>query len=117
MIGLGASKGPGRAEIATMEALESPLLELDTSDARGALINVIGGSSLTLGEAERCANIIQEKISPHAKIIWGAAVDESLQDELRVMLVLTGVKSDQIHGSTENRQLRALRSQHIEFVN
>ncbi|HJM55298.1 MAG TPA: cell division protein FtsZ [Poseidonia sp.] len=117
MIGLGAAKGPGRAEAATMEALHSPLLELDMSDARGALINVVGGSNLTLGEAERCAQIIQEQISPNAKIIWGAAVDESLSDEIRVMLVLTGVKSDQIHGATENRQLRALRNRQIEFVN
>lgn len=117
MIGLGAARGPGRAEAATMEALHSPLLELDMSDARGALINVVGGSSLTLGEAERCAQLIQEQISSNAKIIWGAAVDESLGDDLRVMLVLTGVKSAQIHGSSENRQIRALRNRQIEFVN
>ncbi len=117
MIGLGASSATNRAEEATLEALHSPLLELDTSDARGALINVVGGSTLTLGEAERCAHIIQEKISPHAKIIWGAAVDEELGDEIRVMLVLTGVKSEQIHGSGENRQMRALRNKSIEFVN
>ena len=117
MIGLGASSAANRAEDATLEALHSPLLDLDTSDARGALINVVGGPNLTLGEAEKCAQIIQDKISPHAKIIWGAAVDEDLGDEIRVMLVLTGVKSDQIHGSGENRQIRALRNKSIEFVN
>ena len=117
MIGLGASSAANRAEDATLEALHSPLLDLDTSDARGALINVVGGPNLTLGEAEKCAQIIQDKISPHAKIIWGAAVDENLGDEIRVMLVLTGVKSDQIHGSGENRQIRALRNKSIEFVN
>ena len=117
MIGLGASSAKSRAEEATLEALHSPLLELDTSDARGALINVVGGPTLTLGEAERCAQIIQERISPHAKIIWCAAVDHELGDEIRVMLVLTGVKSEQIHGSGENRQLRALRNKSIEFVN
>jgi cell division protein FtsZ len=117
MIGLGAASGENRAEEATLEALNSPLLEIDTTDARGALINVVGGSSLTLGEAERCAQIIQEKVSPHAKIIWGAAVDESLGEDIRVMLVLTGVKSDQIHGASENRQLRSLRNRQIEFVN
>ena len=100
-----------------MEALHSPLLDLDCSDARGALINVVGGNNLTLGEAERCAQIITERISPHAKIIWGTAVDETLDDEIRVMLVLTGVKSEQIHGSSERRQLKALRSSTIEFVN
>jgi len=117
MIGLGASSAANRAEDATLQALHSPLLDLDTSDARGALINVVGGPNLTLGEAEKCAQIIQDKISPHAKIIWGAAVDEDLGDEIRVMLVLTGVKSDQIHGSGENRQIRALRNKSIEFVN
>jgi cell division protein FtsZ len=117
MIGLGSASGPGRAEAATMEALHSPLLDIDASDARGALINVVGGASLTLGEAEQCAKIIKDKISPHAQIIWGAAVKEELEDELRVMLVLTGVKSEQIHGASENRQLRALRNQQIEFVN
>ena len=117
MIGLGASSAQNRAEEATLEALHSPLLELDTSDARGALINVVGGPNLTLGEAEKCAQIIQDKISPHAKIIWGAAVDDDLGDEIRVMLVLTGVKSEQIHGSGENRQMRALRNKSIEFVN
>ena len=117
MIGLGAASGPGRAEAATLEALHSPLLDLDVSDARGALINVVGGSSLTLGEAEKCAKLIQGKVSDNARIIWGAAVDESLGEDIRVMLVLTGVRSDQIHGASENRQLRALKSRNIEFVN
>ena len=117
MIGLGNATGDDRADVATLEALHSPLLEIDTTDARGALINVVGGPNLSLGEAERCAQIIKEQISEHAKIIWGAAIDESLNDEIRVMLVLTGVKSNQIHGASENRQLRALRNRQIEFVN
>jgi cell division protein FtsZ len=97
--------------------MHSPLLDIDSSDARGALINVVGGPSLTLGEAEKCAKIISDQISPHAQVIWGAAVREELGDEIRVMLVLTGVKSEQIHGASENRQLRALQNRHIEFVN
>ena len=117
MIGLGSASGPGRAEAATLEALHSPLLDLDVSDARGALINVVGGSSLTLGEAEKCAKLIQGKVSDNAKIIWGAAVDDSLGEDIRVMLVLTGVRSEQIHGASENRQLRALKARNIEFVN
>ena len=117
MVGLGAASGPGTAEAATLEALHSPLLELDISDARGALINVVGGASLTLGEAERCAQLIKERVSDNARIIWGAAVDDSLGEDIRVMLVLTGVRSNQIHGASENRQLRALKSRNIEFVN
>lgn len=117
MIGLGSASGTGRAEAATNEALHSPLLELDVTDARGALINVVGGPDLTLGEAERCADLIQKRVAPTARIIWGAAIDDSLGDEIRVMLVLTGVKSDQIHGSSEAQQLKALKNRNIEFVN
>nr|MCS5536219.1 cell division protein FtsZ [Candidatus Poseidoniales archaeon] len=117
MIGIGSAKGANRAAQATLEALHSPLLEIDFSDARGALINVVGGPSLTLGEAEQCAQIIKEQISEHAKIIWGAAVEEDLKDEIRVMVVLTGVRSTQIYGNSENRQLNTLRNRSIEFVN
>ena len=74
-------------------------------------------TAIQTGDLLPFIQIIQERISPHAKIIWGAAVDQDLGDEIRVMLVLTGVKSEQIHGSSENRQLRALRNKSIEFVN
>ena len=64
MIGHGEATGGDRIRIATDEALSSPLLELDVSDAKGALINVVGGSDLTLGEAEECAKIIGSRIAP-----------------------------------------------------
>ncbi len=118
MIGIGSASGANRAAEATLQALHSPLMEIDFSDARGALINVVGGASLTLGEAEQCAQIIKEQISEHAKIIWGAAVEEDSNDDLiRVMIVLTGVRSKQIYGASENRQIKTLRSRSIEFVN
>ena len=107
---------PGRADAATMEALHSPLLDLDMSDARGALINVVGGTSLTLGEAERCSQLIKEQISPNAKIIWGAAVREELGDELRV---IGAHRREERPNSRFHREppLRALRNRQIEFVN
>ena len=117
MIGLGEASGTERAKEATIEALDSPLLDIDVSDARGALVNVIGGPNLTLGEAEACAQHIREKINPYARIIWGATVDPSMGSELRVMLVLTGVKSQQIFGAAAHQQLRTLRNRTIEFVN
>lgn len=117
MIGLGEASGTDRAKEATIEALDSPLLDIDVSDARGALVNVIGGPNLTLGEAEACAQVIREKINPYARIIWGATVDPTMGSELRVMLVLTGVKSQQIFGAAAHQQLRTLRNRTIEFVN
>lgn len=117
MIGLGESSGTDRAIQATLEALDSPLLDIDVSDARGALVNVVGGASLTLGEAEACAQQIRERINPYARIIWGATVDESMGSEIRVMLVLTGVKSQQIFGAAAHQQLRTMQNRTIEFVN
>ena len=106
MIGHGEATGGDRIRIATDEALSSPLLELDVSDAKGALINVVGGSDLTLGEAEECAKIIGSRIAPHARIIWGATTEASEQEGyVRVLVVLTGVRSKQIHGSRKRADL------------
>jgi cell division protein FtsZ len=117
MIGLGEATGNDRAVDATAEALSSPLLDIDISDARGALVNVVGGPSLTLGEAERCAQEIRERINPYARIIWGATVDKNMGNELRVLLVLTGVKSQQIFGATAHQQMRTMRNRSLEFIN
>jgi cell division protein FtsZ len=117
MIGLGESRGENCAEAATNEALDSPLLDIDITDARGALINVVGGPTMTLGDAEHCAQLIRDRINPYARIIWGATTDPSMGDEIRVLLVLTGVKSDQIHGAKLHTQMRNLRSRTVEFVN
>ena len=116
MIGLGESRGEGMAAAATEEALQSPLLDIDVSDARGALVNVVGGPSLSLGDAESCAKIIRDKINPYARIIWGATTDPNMGDGIRVLLVLTGVKSEQIHGAALNAQMRNLKSRTVEFV-
>ena len=117
MIGLGEARGENSAEKATDEALESPLLDIDLSDARGALVNVVGGPTLSLGDAEKCAQLIRDRINPYARIIWGATTDESMGDEIRVLLVLTGVKSDQIHGAALHTQMRNLRTRTVDFVN
>ena len=76
MIGLGEANGSNRAEKATEEALHSPLLDIDISDARGALINVVGGPGLSLGDTEKCAKIIRDRINPYARIILGATTDQ-----------------------------------------
>ncbi len=106
MMGLGESQAERRAEDAVEEAINSPLLEVDVSHASSALVNVIGGSDMSVLEAEAVAEYVQERISPNASIIWGATIDESLERKLRVMLVLTGVKSRQITGPKEAPRLR-----------
>ena len=98
MIGVGESDSDNRAEEATMMAINSPLIEADISDATGALINVVGGENMTVSEAQRVAEIIHSSIREDARIIWGASIDPTLGNTLRVMLVITGVKSPYIYG-------------------
>jgi len=100
MIGLGESQAVGdqRAQEAIEEAINSPLLEVDISGATGVLVNVTGGSDMTIGEAEKVAEVVQTRVSQNARIIWGASVDPGLEHTMRVLLVATGVKSKQILG-------------------
>jgi cell division protein FtsZ len=108
MIGLGEAEGENKAVNAVVEALNSPLLEVDISEASGALVNVTGGEDMTISEAERVVEEIYSRVDPNARIIWGTTVDESLKKNLRAMLVITGVKSKQIlgpeHRSLENKE-------------
>lgn len=103
MIGLGESQATGddRALEAIEGAINSPLLEVDISTATGVLINVVGGNDMSVGEAERVAEEVQKRVSPNARIIWGATVDPAFEHNLRVMLVATGVRSNQIMGRRE----------------
>ncbi len=98
MIGMGEDDSENRAEKAIEEAINSPLLEVDISDANAALVNVIGGNDMTVSEAERVAEMVESKIGAGARIIWGASVEPTLEKSLRVMVVITGVKSKQIFG-------------------
>jgi cell division protein FtsZ len=98
MIGLGEAESDNRAEEAVNEALNSPLLEVDISEATGALVNVTGGNDMTVSEAEAVAEEVHSRISPNARIIWGATIDPAIEQRIRVMLVVTGVKSKQILG-------------------
>jgi len=104
MIGLGESDSEDRAIEAVNEAIDSPLIDVDIADATGALINVTGGSDMTISEAEQVAEIVQSRISSNARIIWGAAVDPELEGMMRVMIVITGVKSNQMFAKQDTRR-------------
>ncbi|MBS1263604.1 MAG: Cell division protein FtsZ [Methanonatronarchaeales archaeon] len=98
MIGVGEADGEKKAQKAIEKALRSPLFNVDVSGADAALINVTGGARMSISEAEAVVHRVYEKVSEDAKIIWGAQVDGDLDDSCRVMLVATGVRSEQIIG-------------------
>jgi len=113
MIGLGEGEDDDRAMTAVNQAINSPLIDVDISNATAALVNVTGGLDMTIREAEEVAEVIQQKINPNARIIWGAAVDETLEDTIRVMVIITGVKSKHILGPSEPRRQKDLG---LEFI-
>lgn len=98
LIGMGESDSDKRAGEAVEKALNNPLISVDVEGAKGALINVIGGPDITIREAQQIVEAVSNKISPDAKIIWGAQVEKSLGETIRAMLIITGVKSPQIFG-------------------
>ena len=100
LIGLGESDTDNRAVEAVEKAINNPLLDVDISGASGALINVIGGSDMSLEEARKVVETVSEKLDTDARLIWGAQISEDMQKTIRVMLIVTGVKSAQIFGST-----------------
>ena len=104
MIGLGESDGEDRAVEAVNEAIDSPLIDVDVTNATGALINVTGGPDMSVAEAEQVAEVVQSRISSNARIIWGAAVDPELEGMIRVMIVITGVKSNQMFSRQDERR-------------
>ena len=104
LIGVGESDSEQRANDAVDKAINNPLLDVDIEGANGALINVSGGSDMTLEEARRVVEKISEKLDGDARMIWGAQISDDLKGALRVMLVVTGVKSSQIVGQTDPKQ-------------
>ena len=113
MIGLGESSGEERAKQAVEKALRNPLLDVDITGAQSALVNVTGGSDLTLKEARQVMHAVAEKLDPNAHIIWGARIDESLGKAIRVMVIATGLK---VQGRSPEEVEQALKEVELTAV-
>jgi cell division protein FtsZ len=100
-LGIGESDSANRAEDAVSEALNSPLLDVDVTDAKGALVNVTGSPDLTVTEAERVVSKVSEALDPDAHLIWGAQISEEMKNALRVLVILSGVHSPYAMGPAE----------------
>jgi len=120
LIGVGESDTENRAIEAVEKAINNPLLDVDITGANGALINVAGGTDMTLNEARKVVETVSEKLNPDAKIIWGAQISEDLQGVIRTMLIVTGVKSTQIFGPerkvSDKRRSEIEQELGIEFI-
>jgi cell division protein FtsZ len=90
LMGIGRGTGENRAAEAARAAIDSPLLELSIDGAKGVLFNVTGGKDLGMYEVEEAAKFITKSVDPEAKIIFGAVLDESMEEEVMITVVATG---------------------------
>ena len=93
-MGVGMGQGKDKAELAAKAAISSPLLETSITGARGIIINITSSPDIGLEEVEYAANLISKEANPEANIIWGAAFDTSLEDEMKVTVVATGFEPE-----------------------
>ena len=103
-MGVGAAKGADKAQVAAMQAISSPLLETNITGATGVLVSITASEDIQLDEIDAASNMIYEEAHPDANIIWGAAFDPSLQDEMRVTVIATGFLAE---NSENNNTVKA----------
>jgi cell division protein FtsZ len=95
---VGESKQQNKAESVVHECLSHPLLDIDYRGATGSLIHITGGNDLTLADAEEIASSLTYELDPHADVIWGARIRNEFEGKVRVMAIMTGVRSAQVLG-------------------
>ncbi len=101
LMGIGVARGEGRAAEAARAAVASPLLETSIEGAHGVLLNITGDADLGLFEVNEAAEIITQAADPDANIIFGAVIDESLEDEVHITVIATGFE----HHGVSSRHL------------
>lgn len=90
LMGVGTATGENRATEAARAAIASPLLDASVDGARGVLFNITGGPDMTMSEVDEAAKVITAQADPDAQIIFGAAIDEKLIDQVKVTVIATG---------------------------
>jgi cell division protein FtsZ len=97
LMAVGYGNGDDRARIAAEQALSSRLLDVTIDGARGVLFNITGGDDLGLFEINQAASIVRETAHPDVNLIFGAVIDENMQDEVRITVIATGFEHSMPH--------------------
>lgn len=107
-MGTGTARGENRAIEAAQTAINSPLLEdISIDEAKGVLINLTGSTRMTMDEVTEASSFIKEEVHPSAEIIWGMVFDDSMDDEMRVTVIATGIGGNQQRKVVNLRDLSA----------
>ena len=94
-MGIGRASGDARAEEAAKQAVQSPMLETSIEGARGVIINITGGTNLGLHEVNTAAELVQRSVDPEANIIFGAVIDETLEEDIVITVIATGFEDEE----------------------
>jgi cell division protein FtsZ len=116
MIGLGESESADKAQESVTGALESPLLDVNISNASSVLVNVSGGPNMQIEEAQGVVEQLNDRVADDSRIIWGAGIDDDLKGKIRTMIVITGVQSPQIYGDSQNDTVETDNGSDIDYV-
>ena len=101
-MGVGRAAGKSKAEEAAKMAISSPLLETSINGARGVLVNITGSEDIGLEEVEQAAEMVRQAAHPEALIIFGAAFDPELEDEMLVTVIATGYDEEAMKAAESN---------------
>jgi cell division protein FtsZ len=117
MMGTGESDGENRAVLAAEAAISNPLLDnTSMKGARGVLINITGGSDMTLFQVDAAANRIREEVDQNANIIFGSAFNPELDGKIRVSVVATGIEQRQYGLSTKPQEVQEEKSSEAGLI-
>jgi len=115
LMGIGISSGENRAAEAAKKAISSPLLETSIDGAKGVLMNITGGSNLSLFEVQEAADIVASASDEDVNMIFGSVINDNLKDEIIVTVIATGFNEEQItHRTTRSGGFGAGRAQQAQ---
>ena len=100
MISMGEGKGSNKVQQAIDSTLSHPLLDVEYEGAKGALIHIAGGSDLTLGDATKIGEGLTDQFDKDANVFFGARIMPELGDRVIITSIMTGVKSEMLHGNS-----------------
>ncbi len=106
-MGIGVGKGENRMVEAAKAAISSPMLETSIDGARAVLINITGGADMSILDINEAASLITEKADQEANVIFGAGIDESLEDEVRITVIATGFEKTPFPAASKRRDSEA----------
>lgn len=107
LMGIGFGTGENRAAAAARSAIASPLLEVSIDGAKGVLFNVTGGNDLSMFEVDEAAKIISGAADADANIIFGATIDESMVDQVKITVIATGFSEDKLRSQEAREAVQA----------